>query len=91
MMPSYEPAPHKRYEPPRAFVKIILNSPASKQTYRVRHGPHGEPFDAFLSEDRRWYRVLPDADGDGTRELGPMIGLTLNLEYETALTPSVRL
>ena len=90
-MTSYEPPSYRRWEPPRVFVKVIMNSPTPKQSYRVRQGPHGEPFDAYLSEDHRWHKVLPDANGDGTRELGPMIGLTLDLEYETALIPSVRL
>ncbi len=90
-MPSYETASHKRHEPPRAFVRVFMNSPTPKFTYRVRHGLNGEPFDAYLSEDHRWFKVLPDNNGDGTRELGPMVNATMDLEYETALTPSVRL
>ena len=90
-MPSYEPPSYRRWEPPRVWVRAMMNSPTPKTVYKVRLGRGLDEFQAYYSDDFRWFRVLPDADGNGTRELGPMISMTLNLEYETALTPSTRL
>jgi len=79
-MPSYETAPHKRWEPPLCWAKVLLNSPRVGCTYNVRY-PRSEPFKAFLDEDHRWYM-------DNDRQV--MIPV-IALEYQVPLTPSVRL
>lgn len=79
-MPSYEPPSWKRWEPPLCWAPVLLNSPRTGRTYRVKY-PYGEPFEAFLDEDHRWYKV------DDRATMLPTTGL----KYETPLIPSVRL
>lgn len=79
---KYEPAPYRRWDPKPTFFAIIHHPATPGTHYTVRHGQDGEPFDAWYSFSREWFKVLPDVNGDGTRELGPKLGTTLDLQWK---------
>ena len=82
---KYEEPSWKRWDPKPEFYSVIHHPATPGNHYVVRHGVTGEPFQAWYSHGREWFKVLPDANGDGTRELGDKIGITLDLQWKGTL------
>ena len=80
-MPSYEPAPYRRWDPKPWWAQPVFHPPTPGTSYTARLFESGTPFDAWYSHSGEWFLVLPDANGDGTRELGARIRETGHLYY----------
>ena len=83
---KHDDAPYRRWNPQPAFLAVIHHPATPGKQYTVRHGQGGEPFQAWYSYGNVWHEILPDANGDGTNELGPKIGITLDLQW-LSMTP----
>jgi hypothetical protein len=73
----------------KQWFKLIDHAPGVGQRHLVRHGVNGTPFQAWQSEDYRWFKTLDDQDGDGTRELGERVGITLDLQWRGVLVNGI--
>lgn len=82
---KYDTVPYRRWDPQAEFYSVIHHPATPGNHYIVRHGATGEPFQAWYSHGHEWFKVLPDANGDGTRELGPKLWGTLDLQWKGTL------
>lgn len=60
---------------------ILNDPPIANRVYLVKHRAGGEPFYAYQDFGYVWYEVLPDANADGTRELGHKLRTFMDLHY----------
>lgn len=81
MINSSNPIPSTRWNPTAAWLQPFFHPPTPGATYLVRQGTDGAPFYAYFTDDRLWRHVLPDANADGTRELGERLAETNRLYY----------
>lgn len=76
----------RRLDPHQVWWAHAIFHPAKTgKIYTVRQGADGPEFNAYYSHSGIWHEMLPDADGDGTRELGPRLRETQRLHYKTSI------
>ena len=75
------PEPGTRFAAGVEWNRAIYGQPATAGIFLVRQGTEGEPFYARWMEDGIWRALKPDANGDGTRELGDRLSETNRLYY----------
>lgn len=70
-MPSYEPAPYRRWNPQPSWLQVAFHPPARGQIYEVKHYSDGVPFRAYLNHSGVW--MLNDADSPDHGQMLPSV------------------
>lgn len=80
--------PYRRVRQQESWLSPFHHPPKPGTIYWISYGDllgHDDRFEAYYTAGCEWRQILPDANGDGTRELGPKLTRTQGLVYLTLL------